>query len=156
MWKLNCGCNPIQDNSKEFIISPNQNSKFLDSKVVLPKLKEKDCELRNKIISDFYNIIDKLECGIQEDLEILLEEISILDMKSGQNSIVKKVFSTFVHDEDNYLRKTNYLSEFDDEEEKDRVLNSLGIDRIKHIILDKSDFENISSYDQNAIYFITE
>jgi len=68
-------------------------------------------------------------------------------MKKGQINIVKKVFSTFVHDEEDYLKKSNYLSEFKTEEEKTRVLNNLGIDKVKHIILDRSDFENIPKYD---------
>ena len=36
------------------------------------------CELKQKIILDFLNIVNKLECGIQPDLEFLLQEISLI------------------------------------------------------------------------------
>ena len=36
------------------------------------------CELKLKIICDFQDIIDKLECGIQPDLEPLLQEILLV------------------------------------------------------------------------------
>jgi len=42
------------------------------------------CELKEKIIYEYLDIINKLECGIQEDLEFLLEEISLVDiMENG-------------------------------------------------------------------------
>ena len=37
-------------------------------------------KLKNKIICEYLGIIDKLECGIQLDLEFLLEEISLVDI----------------------------------------------------------------------------
>ena len=40
------------------------------------------CELKQKIILDFLNIVNKLECGIQPDLEFLLQEISIVYIKN--------------------------------------------------------------------------
>ena len=38
------------------------------------------CELKEKIIQDFFNIVNKLECGIQPDLEFLLQELSVIDI----------------------------------------------------------------------------
>lgn len=35
-------------------------------------------ELKNKIICEYLEIIKQLECGIQPDLEFLLEEISLI------------------------------------------------------------------------------
>jgi hypothetical protein len=44
-------------------------------------------ELKNKIICEYLGIIDKLECGIQLDLEFLLEEISLVDiLENGEES----------------------------------------------------------------------
>lgn len=37
-------------------------------------------ELKLKIIQDFLNIVNKLECGTQPDLEFLLQEISLVDI----------------------------------------------------------------------------
>jgi hypothetical protein len=34
--------------------------------------------LKEKIIFDYFKIIDNLECGIRTDLEFLLEEISLI------------------------------------------------------------------------------
>lgn len=39
-------------------------------------------ELKEKIIQDFLTIVNKLECGIQPDLEFLLQEISIVYIKN--------------------------------------------------------------------------
>ena len=39
-------------------------------------------DLKLKIIQDFLNIVNKLECGIQPDLEFLLQEISIIYIKN--------------------------------------------------------------------------
>ena len=153
MWKLNCGCNPPIQNW-EITIVENKKSNY--KKIKLPNTSDKTQDLKCEIIQDFLDIIDKLECGIQPDLQEILEELSILEMNNGSFNISKKIYSTYEDEGDNLLRKNKYLSEFETEEDRKRALQNLGIDTVKHIILDRSDFENLSDYDQNAIYFITE
>lgn len=84
MWKMKqCGCNPVQEQF-EFPILDNIFTKInnenlnINNCCRLQKDKENFCELKNKVICDFQQIIKKLECGIQPDLEFLLEEISYI------------------------------------------------------------------------------
>lgn len=82
MSLLKC-CNPIQE-PFEFSIPCDKsiygNTKFPE----LFPLEHNICELKEKIIYEYLDIINKLECGIQEDLEFLLEEISLVDiMENG-------------------------------------------------------------------------
>lgn len=73
-----CGCNPIQEPYEFPILTNSENNS--------PNIYIEDyysninslCELKKKIICDFYSIINKLECGIQPDLEFLLQEISLV------------------------------------------------------------------------------
>lgn len=68
-----CGCNP-KPTQFEFPIEDKEE--FLQC---CSCHEEKDfCELKNKIICEFFDIINKLECGIQPDLEPILEDISIV------------------------------------------------------------------------------
>ena len=73
-----CGCNPIQY-PYEFPILTNSENNFSNIYIedYYPNINNL-CELKNKIICDFYSIINKLECGIQPDLEFLLQEISLV------------------------------------------------------------------------------
>lgn len=74
----NCRCNPviepeIQIKDKCFIC-------FKDKIQELFPLVNNINELKEKIICEYLGIIDKLECGIQLDLEFILEEISLVDI----------------------------------------------------------------------------
>lgn len=77
---INC-CNPIQE-PFEFEISDNS---YINN-VVDISFDGKCCccsdnslyELKQKVICEFQQIIDQLECGIQPDLELLLQEISLI------------------------------------------------------------------------------
>ena len=76
-----CGCNPTQE-PFEFPISScncgsNINNQDFDIKDYYCELDD-IFELKQKIICDFQDVIDKLECGIQPDLEFLLQEISLV------------------------------------------------------------------------------
>lgn len=74
-----CGCNPIPV-PYEFPINDSISSN-IGSDVIFESIDLNQgtiCELKQKIICDFYNILRKLECGIQPDLEFLLEEISVV------------------------------------------------------------------------------
>lgn len=155
---MRCGCNQISNSPIEFPIDNVPINTILN--LTLPS--ENSCDylkLKQKIIKDYYCIIGKLECGHISDLEILLEEISLIDMKSGNFGITKKVYtSNKNYIEDDYLKHSNYLNEFDSEEEKNKALNNLGIlDKLAHhIILSKEEYENLDEYEKDAIYFVTE
>lgn len=72
----NCRCNPV--------IEPEIQIKdiicFKDNIQELFPLVNNINELKEKIICEYLGIIDKLECGIQLDLEFILEEISLVDI----------------------------------------------------------------------------
>lgn len=156
MWRLNCGCGEapspfeFQINDKPIIVS---NIDF-----TLPNETDRQTCLMEKIIQDYFNIINKLECGIQPELENILEEISLIEMKKNWNfSVAKKVFTSDDDDEEDYLRRSKYLSEFESEEEKDEAVKNLGLDGTRHIILSKLEFENLGGqYIKDAIYFVTD
>ena len=152
---MNCGCGDIPDPfefkiyDKPIVVS---NINFL-----LPNTTDRNRCLKEKIIQDYFDIINKLECGIQPELENILEEISVIEMNSNWNfSVSKKVFSTEEEEEEDYLKRGKYFSEFETEEEKDRAAKNLGIDRVKHIIVSKAEFDNLNEYVKDAIYFVTQ
>ena len=155
MWKLNCGCGDVPE-PLEF---PIYNNPIVVSKIdfILPNTTDKNECLREKIIQDYFDIINKLECGIQPELENILEEISLIEMDSNWKfAVSKKVYSSDDEDEEDYLRRGKYLSEFESEDEKDEVIKNLGLDKIKHIIVSKSEFDNLNEYVKDAIYFVTQ
>lgn len=154
MWKINCGCNPPMRGPIDFnIIDPP--SFYIDSVTLLPRGTDRDDCLKEKIIQEYLDIINKLECGIQPDIENILEEISLIDMKNNWNfSVAKEIFSSIPEEED-YLRRSQYLSEFKNKEEKEKVLKNLGIDGMKHVILSKREFDQLKEYDKDTIYFVT-
>lgn len=156
MWKLNCGCGPVQE-PFEFIIESTSTLYTNINNVILPNETNRDNCLIEKIIYDFFNVIDKLECGIQPDLENILQEISLIDMKNNWNfGITKEVYNSSPDDEE-YLRKDNYLSEFSSEEGRQRVLDNLNlnIDKVKHVMLSKREFDALTEHEENTIYFVT-
>lgn len=91
MWRINCGCGEVpspfefQINDNLIIISNNTNC-------ILPNKTDRLNCLMEKIIQDYLDIINKLECGIQPDLENILEEISLIEIRRNQNiNIAKKI-----------------------------------------------------------------
>lgn len=83
MWRLNCGCGSVpQPFETEIPISIYHNSSVTFE---MPFCGNERDYLKEKIIQDFLDIIDKLECGIQPDLENIIEEISIIEMKKDWN-----------------------------------------------------------------------
>ena len=74
-----CGCNPIQEPFEFPIEKVNLGSYRIKLQELFPIANNID-ELKEKIICEYLGIIDKLECGIQQDLEFLLEEISLVDI----------------------------------------------------------------------------
>lgn len=75
-----CGCNPIQEPFEFKIIDNNLNDTLIGNLKELFPIANNIDELKDKIICEYIGIIDKLECGIQLDLEFLLEEISLVDI----------------------------------------------------------------------------
>ena len=76
----NCRCNPIQKPFEFPIIDNNNSNIYIED--YYPEINNL-CDLKKKIICDFYDIINKLECGIQPDLEFLLQEISLIYIYNG-------------------------------------------------------------------------
>ena len=75
-----CGCNPIQEKF-EFEI-PDINR--IPIEPIIPNVSNIG-DLKKKIICEYLGIINELNCGIQPNLEFLLEEISL---------VWKKIYST--------------------------------------------------------------
>lgn len=74
-----CGCNQISEPFEFSIENCNLGSNKIKLQELFPVVNDIN-ELKNKIIQEYLEIIDKLECGIQLDLEFLLEEISLVDI----------------------------------------------------------------------------
>ena len=74
-----CGCNQISEPFEFSIEDCNLGSNKIKLQELFPVVNDIN-ELKNKIIQEYLEIIDKLECGIQLDLEFLLEEISLVDI----------------------------------------------------------------------------
>lgn len=155
MWKLNCGCGNV---SVPFEFQIYTDPIFVSNiNFILPNTTDRSDCLMEKIIQDYFEIINKLECGIQPDLENILEEMSLIEMKNNWNfSVTKKVYSSSDDEEEDYLKRSQYLSEFETEEEKNQAIKNLGLDGTKHIILSKLEYENLTEYEKDAIYFVTE
>lgn len=92
MWKVSndCGCNNVSTRPFEFQISENSliNHKQYPDLIQIP-YEDRLCELKEKAICNYTDILDQLDCGIQPDLEFLLEEISLIDIESYRNSIAR-------------------------------------------------------------------
>lgn len=79
----NCGCNPIQEKFEFPIIDIENISTITNSSSLIddynPSCSNNDiCELKKKIVLEFKKILKQLECGIQPDLEFLLQEMSLV------------------------------------------------------------------------------
>ena len=83
MWKINnCGCNTPKIIPIEYSIPENYNINYYQ----IPEVKTYTSnieELKDKIICEYLGIINNLECGIQPDLEFLLEEISLVEINDN-------------------------------------------------------------------------
>lgn len=78
----NCGCIELDFRLKEFeILDPiiKQLNVHLDISDI-SNLQE----LKEKVICEYFKIINQLECGTQPDLEFLLEEISLIDIQENE------------------------------------------------------------------------
>ena len=110
MYYTNCGCREIPHEPFEFKIE-TLPTKIIPS-VILPNDTEEDwCRLRTKIICDFHDIIRQLECGIQPDVELLLEEISLMYINSNCSFSVTKQVSTTNPEDNNIFNFTNSSDE---------------------------------------------
>lgn len=97
MWNMNCGCNPPEiDNGS--VAKINEQRSY---NIILPNTFDKTKNLKCEVIQDFLDVIDNLECGIQPDLQEILEELSLLDSTLEENiSITKKKYK---NNQDNIL-----------------------------------------------------
>lgn len=103
MWKLNCGCGPVPE-PIEFEITGTP-SVYINGGVILPNKTDNSCCLAEKIIQEYSDIINKLECGIQPDLENLLQEISLMEINNNKNfGFTKEIYNSAI---DNGLLQIN-------------------------------------------------
>lgn len=130
-----CGCSKVTNEQFEFKIRDCDKPQIYSNCQLLPNTNDQDLDdLINKIICDFQKVIKQLECGIQPDIELILEEISLIYMNNCKYNVTKKMLATDP-EEDNFLRHLNYLSEFSTQEEKDQVLLNLGIyDKVNALV----------------------
>ena len=81
-FDLNCGCIELDFRHKEFEIKESSKS---NPEIHLDVFDNLDIqELKDKVICEYNRIIHQLECGIQPDLEFLLEEISLIDIYENE------------------------------------------------------------------------
>lgn len=78
-----CGCNPVLEPIEYKIDNSTVNIKNLQLPELFPIQNDLQ-ELKNKIIEEYFTILDKLECGIHPDLEFLLEEISLVEIRENE------------------------------------------------------------------------
>lgn len=74
----NCGCIEINSRLQEFPI-PDSIVMYPKLNLVRQSIDEIEC-LKKKVICEYNEILRQLECGIQPDIENLLEEISLIDI----------------------------------------------------------------------------
>ena len=94
---IRCGCNPVQE-PYEF---PIENVSTIYNTALdincgnnCKNRKQDLYKLKQKIIQDFLDIINKLECGIQPDLEDLKEGLTIVYIKENEVDIPTKKHRT--------------------------------------------------------------
>ena len=150
MMKYGCGCREISNTPIEFKIQECPQV-HINCGPLLPNTNDIDwCTLQQKVICDFQKVIKQLECGIQPDIEIILEEISLLFMNSCGYNVAKKMYATDL-EEDYFLRHNNFLSEFETQEEKDQVLLNLGIYDKVNALLTRDDVQKMLNTEVNVI-----
>ena len=142
----NCGCREISHEPIEFKIDECHPQVYASCGPLLPNSNEIDwCKLQSKVICGFQKVIKQLECGIQPDIEIILEEISLIFMNTCGYNVAKKMYSTDI-EEDYFLRHNHFLSEFETQEEKDQVLLNLGIyDKINNMVTEDKLIEGLNT-----------
>ena len=107
-----CGCNPTPEPFEYTIKQKTGKIRNGDFRQLFPIEIDVD-ELKEKLICEFEEILDKLECGLHPDLEFLLEDLSWIYIK-------EKIFENNAI----YLPPVNYIG-FGDENINDLNLNSL-------------------------------
>ena len=90
---MSCKCIQIQQDSLEEDIGISPPLIELETAE-----KVDTSELKQKAICEYQIIIQKLECGIQPDLEFLLEEISLIEILDNHNLFTKNLVSEYMID----------------------------------------------------------
>ena len=109
--RTNCGCQEITNDPFEFEIK-DELVYFYSDYNLLPDIKNNDLDkLQKRIICDFTKVIRQLECGIQPDIEIILEEISLIYMNNyNYYGVVRK--ATEDNDDDDEVLDEGVTSDF--------------------------------------------
>lgn len=76
---MGCGCRKYIEEmcSQEFEIPDIKYES--EPQILLPVLKEDYNDLKCQIINEYLDILKQLECGQHPDLEIILEEMSLIE-----------------------------------------------------------------------------
>lgn len=86
----NCGCGSTPEPYVEFPINEENSTGVVKAVVNFPK-STSDNELKKKIIKEFCGVLNKLQCGINQSLKLLLEEISLISKNNYQQN--NEIFS---------------------------------------------------------------
>lgn len=92
-----CGCNPVPK-PFEYTIEENSRKKIRgDFKELFPIEINLD-KLKEKLICEFEETLDKLECGLHPDLEFLLQDISWIYIKEKifENNVINVLPSNYI------------------------------------------------------------
>lgn len=75
-----CGCGPAPQQYLEFPINDNLTTSTFSTDLNPVGFPQTTCdnELRLKVIEEFCGIVKNLQCGVQQNLDFILEEISLL------------------------------------------------------------------------------
>lgn len=76
-----CGCTLYRRYVEEQIQGKIQS----DPEIVLRRPTTPICDLKRKVISDVCRLLKQLECGIQPDLELILQEISLIEINTYED-----------------------------------------------------------------------
>lgn len=76
-----CGCTLY----KQYIEEQIQGRIQSDPEIVLRRPTTPICDLKRKVISDVYRLLKQLECGVQPDLELILQEISLIEINTYED-----------------------------------------------------------------------
>ena len=83
-----CGCGPAPQQYLEFPINDNLTTSTFSTDLNPVGFPQTTCdnELRLKVIEEFCGIVKNLQCGVQQNLDFILEEISLISPLHSKSS----------------------------------------------------------------------
>ena len=141
-----CGCNKPREYQYEYEIT---SSTIVNEKECCFGITyESTRKLKDKVICDFLDILNQLECGIKPNLdEINLNIMRIESINICQN---KKAGCGF--NPNQFLQRANYLSEFSTVNEKSTAVRNLGLYNVE--IMTENNYEALEHKLDDTLYFV--